>query len=164
MLFCCRGIVALGCSSPVFTANTTPPTTLLKYGVLLVRIHFQDVRPYDYWCVNVHQVYANAEQEFRLARAKLIQQSCRDVLQERQPPPINLVMSIIGFILNVVGRAGNILSTSRWCLLFIGSNPNKKRVASMPTLLQENVACATTRRPYTSPSIDTRLNSNWFTL
>ncbi|CAM9277026.1 unnamed protein product [Scytosiphon promiscuus] len=49
------------------------------------------------------EVYANAEKEFHLARAKLIQQSWQDVQKERQPPPINLIMPIVGLLADAIG-------------------------------------------------------------
>lgn len=51
----------------------------------------------------IKQVYANAEEEFHLARARLIQQSWRAVLKGRQPPPLNLLMPVMGLIADVVG-------------------------------------------------------------
>lgn len=44
------------------------------------------------------QVYANAEKEFHLARARLIYQSARVVARQRPPPPLNLVKVVVGVI------------------------------------------------------------------
>lgn len=42
------------------------------------------------------KVYANAEKEFHLARAKLIFQSARVVARRRPPPPLNLAKVVLG--------------------------------------------------------------------
>ena len=42
------------------------------------------------------KVYENAEKEFHLARARLVLQSARTVLRRRTPPPLNLIMVLLG--------------------------------------------------------------------
>lgn len=49
------------------------------------------------------EVHANAEKEFHLARAKLIQYSWKAVLYGRQPPPVNLVTPVLGFTVDALG-------------------------------------------------------------
>lgn len=49
------------------------------------------------------QVYENAEHEFHLARARLIQHSWQAVRKGRQPPPLNLFMPLAGVVVDVVG-------------------------------------------------------------
>ncbi|CAM9118086.1 unnamed protein product, partial [Sphacelaria rigidula] len=49
------------------------------------------------------EVYANAEKEFHLARAKLIQYSWKAVSYGRQPPPFNLVTPVLGFTVDALG-------------------------------------------------------------
>lgn len=44
------------------------------------------------------EVYANAEKEFHLARARLIVQSARSVAHRRPPPPLNLLKVISGVV------------------------------------------------------------------
>lgn len=46
------------------------------------------------------KVYANAEKEFHLARARLIYQSARVVARRRPPPPLNLVKVAVGVLLD----------------------------------------------------------------
>ncbi|CAM9206588.1 unnamed protein product [Ectocarpus fasciculatus] len=47
------------------------------------------------------EVYANAEKEFHLARARLIVQSARSVAHRRPPPPLNLMKLGLGVLIDV---------------------------------------------------------------
>lgn len=49
------------------------------------------------------QVHRNSEKEFQLTRAKLVQQSWRAAVQERQPTPMNLLMPLAGLAADIVG-------------------------------------------------------------
>lgn len=44
------------------------------------------------------EVYAHSTQEFHLARARVIHQTCRALLYGRLPPPLNLAMPVLGVI------------------------------------------------------------------
>eukprot|EP00903_Cladosiphon_okamuranus_P014653 g13587.t1 len=46
------------------------------------------------------EVYANAEKEFHLARARLIYQSARVVTRRRPPPPLNLIKVVLGLLVD----------------------------------------------------------------
>lgn len=48
------------------------------------------------------EVYANAEKEFHLARARLIYQSARVIAERRPPPPLNLMKVAFGLVVDVV--------------------------------------------------------------
>lgn len=51
------------------------------------------------------QVYANAEKEFHLARARLIYQSARVAKRNRPPPPLNLIRVFFCVLLDTVNEA-----------------------------------------------------------
>lgn len=46
------------------------------------------------------EVYANAEKEFHLARARLIYQSAHVVSTRRPPPPLNLLKVVLGLLVD----------------------------------------------------------------
>lgn len=48
------------------------------------------------------EVYANARQEFHLARARVVQQTWRAVDTCQLPPPLNLAKPIIGIVVDTV--------------------------------------------------------------
>lgn len=48
------------------------------------------------------EVYANAEKEFHLARARLIHQSARVIARRRPPPPLNLIKVAFGVVVDVM--------------------------------------------------------------
>lgn len=46
------------------------------------------------------EVYANAEKEFHLARARLVYQSAHVVSRGRPPPPLNLLKVVLGLLVD----------------------------------------------------------------
>lgn len=61
------------------------------------------------------QVYAQAESEFNLVRTKLILKTWESVLEDRVPPPLNLVVDAIRIVVDAVGEI----------LLVLGLMPNQ---------------------------------------
>lgn len=59
------------------------------------------------------KVYANAEKEFHLARARLIYQSARVVERRRPPPPLNLIKLVGGILVDFVTEA---IRFCRWVI------------------------------------------------
>lgn len=63
------------------------------------------------------EVYANAEKEFHLARARLIAQSARSVAGNRPPPPLNLVKVLSGVVVDTATEVYRLfLHSKRWAI------------------------------------------------
>lgn len=60
------------------------------------------------------EVYANAEKEFHLARARLIYQSANVVSRRRPPPPFNLLKVIFGFLFDVASEPVRLVWWLTW--------------------------------------------------
>lgn len=62
----------------------------------------------DYLCCGLDppplQVHANAEPEFNLAKIKIILKAKKSVSQGILPPPLNVVMIIITFLVDAVSE------------------------------------------------------------
>lgn len=59
------------------------------------------------------EVYANAEKEFHIARARLIVQSARSVARHRPPPPLNLVKVFSGVVVDAATELVRLYHYSR---------------------------------------------------
>lgn len=55
-------------------------------------------------CPLGEKVYVNGEEEFHLARTRLILQGADAVARRRVPPPLNLVTLVLGIILDAVSE------------------------------------------------------------
>ncbi|CAM9397930.1 unnamed protein product [Ectocarpus fasciculatus] len=71
------------------------------------------------------KVYDNGDNEFHLARAKLIYQSARVVTHRRPPPPFNLVKAVLGTLFDA---ATELVRLRRW----LASNPPEDEEESNP--------------------------------